>query len=112
MLKYEYSALLSPQTSVSGPLVLFSPPATEIANWRGVPQKKRLGESDTTGETAGFQRELNEKRLSELLVFYAQPRNVVQNPLLCATRKTPCGRVYFESTGTEGQTSLGKLCIE
>lgn len=77
---YEYSAYRLQQTGGSKPLILFAAPATEISTWVGIPQRGRLD----GGETVGFQRQQNEGRVRELAGFFTEPRNVVQNPLLCA----------------------------
>jgi hypothetical protein len=78
--KHRYPAFSMKQTIDSKPLVLFSAPATDIAAWVGVPQRGRLD----GGETVGFQRQENPARVKELANFFTEPRNVVQNPLLCA----------------------------
>jgi hypothetical protein len=77
---HKYPAYLMLQTAGSKPLVLFVAPATEIADWVGIPQRGRLD----GGETVGFQRQENPARVKELAEFFSDPRNVVQNPLLCA----------------------------
>jgi len=107
---YEYRAVEVRQTP-SGPwMVLFSAPANEIDAWAGVPQKRQLGERETTG----FQREVNAKRLESLKEFYSNPDNVVQNPLLCASRQGAQGSATFISD-SEAQTEssrTGTLKIE
>lgn len=77
---HKYSAYRLTQAPGSKPLILFAAPATEISTWVGIPQRGRLD----GGETVGFQRQENEGRVRELASFFAEPRNVVQNPLLCA----------------------------
>jgi hypothetical protein len=77
-----YPAVRVRQTPDAGELVLFAAPALEIDDWSGVPQRERLG----ADETVGFQREENSKRLNELISFFGDPHNVIQNPLLCASR--------------------------
>jgi len=88
-----YRAVRIRQTSSGGWLVLFAAPATEIGEWAGIPQKKKIG---GTQETTGFQREEDKKRIKELVEFYSNDNNVIQNPLLCATRYTDHGTVSFE----------------
>jgi hypothetical protein len=78
--EYRYPAFLLQQTDDSKPLALFAARATEIDAWVGVPQRRRLAEE----ETVGWQREENPERLKELVAFFSDGRNVVQNPLLCA----------------------------
>jgi len=77
---YRYRAYRMKQTPDSEPLLLFSAHALEIEAWAGIPQRGRLG----GGETVGFQRQENDSRVRELAGFFNEPRNVVQNPLLCA----------------------------
>ncbi|HUY47110.1 MAG TPA: hypothetical protein VMV92_15480 [Streptosporangiaceae bacterium] len=77
---YRYAAYRMNQTSSSEPLILFSASALDISAWVGIPQRGRLD----GGETVGFQRQENETRVRELAGFFKEPRNVVQNPLLCA----------------------------
>jgi hypothetical protein len=50
-------------------------------------------------ETTGFQREEDKKRIKELVNFYSNDSNVIQNPLLCATRQTNQGVVQFDRDG-------------
>jgi hypothetical protein len=91
-----YKAIRIRQTDAGGYLVLFAAPATEIDTWAGIPQKKEIGGSQ---ETTGFQREEDKKRIKELVKFYSNKNNVIQNPLLCATRHTnqaPQSFVEFE----------------
>lgn len=88
-----YRAVRIRQTDAGGWLILFAAPATEIDQWAGIPQKKEIGSQETTG----FQREENEKRIKELVDFYSNDNNVIQNPLLCATRQTNQGVVQFQS---------------
>ncbi|OBC03473.1 hypothetical protein A5784_14800 [Mycobacterium sp. 852013-50091_SCH5140682] len=102
-----YPAVRLRQTASSGDLVLFSAPATDIDHWSGVPQRERLG---TNTEAIGFQREESPKRLQELASFFGNPKNVIQNPLLCASRDS--ARVVFEPSDAEAETSAGVLTIE
>ena len=92
-----YRAVRIRQTDAGGWLILFAAPATEIDDWAGIPQKKAIGGG--TQETTGFQREENEKRIKELVEFYSNDSNIIQNPLLCATRQTRPGAVEFEPDG-------------
>jgi hypothetical protein len=88
-----YRAVRIRQTDAGGWLILFAAPATEIDTWAGIPQKKEIG---GTQETTGFQREEDKKRIKELVNFYSNDSNVIQNPLLCATRQTNQGVVQFD----------------
>jgi len=84
---------------------MFSAPAIEVERWAGIPQKKRLGESETTG----FQRELDDSRLVSLSKFYSDPKNVIQNPLLLALRKSVYGSVRFEPNSED--SDLGEVVV-
>jgi hypothetical protein len=88
-----YRAVRIRQTESGKWLVLFAAPATEIDEWAGIPQKKKIGGEQ---ETTGFQREENGKRIEELIKFYSDKNNIIQNPLLCATRQTEEHVVVFE----------------
>jgi hypothetical protein len=102
-----YAAVRIRQTAASEHLVLFAARATEVEDWGGVPQRERLG----GGETAGFQREENEDRLDELKRFFGDPKNVIQNPLLCALRDN--SKVSFHaSDASGGPVEAGELKIE
>ncbi|QWV98233.1 hypothetical protein KP005_02775 [Geomonas nitrogeniifigens] len=92
-MEFKYKAIQIKQTTSDKWLSLFASPATEISEWAGVPQKKRFG-ADV--ETAGFQREENPKRISELKEFYQNKENIIQNPLLCALRSIPLSSARFE----------------
>lgn len=87
-----YRAVRIRQTDTEGWLVLFAAPSTEIYQWAGIPQKKAIG----TQETTGFQREEDRKRIKDLVDFYSNDNNIIQNPLLCATRQTEAGIVEFQ----------------
>jgi hypothetical protein len=103
MFTFRYPALKLQQTEESKPLVLFAASATEIEQWAGVPQRRRLSGE----ETVGWQREENPERLRELTRFFSDGRNVVQNPLLGAVQD---GRsVRFEPAGNDG---FGYLVIQ
>ena len=110
-MKFVYPALATKQTSSEKLLVFFSPVATDINNWAGVPQKKRFDEGE---ETAGFQREENSARIRSLCDFYRNQENLIQNPLLCATRGNQYSKVYFEPSDSSSSESTrqGSLVIE
>lgn len=99
-----YSALRLEQTEDSTPLLFFAAPATEIESWSGIVQRQRVGGD----ETIGFQREENRKRIGELTAFYREHRNVIQNPLLCASRDL--GKCTFTPSGED--PAVGALTIE
>ncbi|WP_157895601.1 hypothetical protein [Mycolicibacterium vaccae] len=107
MMKRTYPAIRLRQTADSGDLVLFSAPATDIDQWSGVPQRERLGANT---EAIGFQREESPKRLDELAAFFGNPKNVIQNPLLCASRNS--SRVVFETSDNEADSAVGTVTIE
>ena len=112
MKKYEYRAVRVRQTPLGPWMVLFSAPATQINIWAGVPQKRQFGERETTG----FQREVNDNRLKSLKSFYADPANVVQNPLLCASKTAAQGTTTFlpdaNATDTYAQTGTLTIAVE
>lgn len=84
-MEYEYKAIKVQQTESSAPIVLFAAPASEIFEWVGIPQRRRLGDSaDSSAESAGFQREENPSRIDEIARFMGNMQNVIQNPLLGA----------------------------
>ena len=100
-----YRAVRIRQTDAGGWLILFAAPATEIDDWAGIPQKKEIG---GTQETTGFQREEDKKRIKELVDFYSNDSNVIQNPLLCATRQTNQGVIQFEPDADIEQSSFAQ----
>lgn len=112
MPSYSYPALLVQQTPDAKPMLLFAAPAAEIDKWAGVPQKKKFGEEEQD-ETIGFQREENQKRIESLKQFFGDDHNVIQNPLLCATRVLDEEVIRFvpSQTGAGGQAS-GTLEID
>lgn len=95
-LLFEYPALLVRQRPDAPPLVLFSASAVEIDQWVGIPQKAKMLE----GETLGFQRDSNTTRVEQIAQFYAEPRNVIHNPLLCAIRDDLGAEVSFKAAGS------------
>lgn len=110
-MEYRYKALRIKQTKSEKMLILFSAPATEINIWAGVPQKKRFG---TGEETVGFQREENTKRVESLGEFCGNDENIIQNPLLCSTRKISIASTRFEPNPGEidGYTQEGNLIVD
>ncbi|MFJ2764651.1 ParB N-terminal domain-containing protein [Streptomyces prasinus] len=101
--EFEYPVYVSQETASSKPLLLFSAKATDIDRWVGVPQRRRLSDS----ETVGWQREENQGRLRELAKFFSEERNVVQNPLLGALQDPAA--VSF--TPNSEQPKFGTLTI-
>jgi hypothetical protein len=114
MTTYSYSAILVQQTDSSKPMLLLSAPAAEIQKWAGIPQKKKFaGTEDKKSEEAiGFQREENGKRINEIGQFFGDDQNVIQNPLLCATRVDDKSILEFIISQDNGDgTQIGKLTI-
>ena len=105
-MEYKYPAVLSEQVSGGKRIVAFSAPAAEIERWSGIPQKKRFDDGE---ESAGFQREDKKNRIEELAVFLSDPRNTLQNPLLCSERAAKDATVEF--TPMPNDASLGQLVI-
>lgn len=111
-MKFTYKAIRLQQTSADKPVALFAAPADEIERWSGIPQKKRFG---TGEETAGFQREQNSSRVRSLRDFYRDEQNIIQNPLLCATRSIADSRASFKSAASEAgeaTAEVGEIEIE
>lgn len=103
-MEFIYPALKVKQTGSDKILAMFSAPCMEIQMWAGVPQKKSFGGAETTG----FQRELSEKRLKSLLAFFSNEDNIIQNPLICASRDTSLGEVSADF----GDGDIGKITIK
>ncbi|HLO49049.1 MAG TPA: hypothetical protein VK211_11595, partial [Kamptonema sp.] len=97
---FKYKAVRVKQTNTGDWLVLFAASASEIEMWVGIPQKKKIGDQETTG----FQREENKKRINEIMNFYENEKNIIQNPLLCALRQPQKATVIFE-VGVDEQNS-------
>lgn len=106
MQKHTYHAVCYKNKQSGKSLVLFGAPAVEIDEWVGVPQKLQLGEE----ETAGFQRTVSPTRRSALEHFFSNPKNIMQNPLLCAIRKQEGIEVTFKASPENEE--LGTLTIE
>jgi hypothetical protein len=108
-----YPAIRTTQVQDGNPVILFSAPATDINEWVGVPQKK--GQEDDK-ETVGFQRDENQKRIESLVAFMKDHRNIIQNPLLCATQSDSCGKVRFEpfdhSIGVKTEVGVVKIDVD
>lgn len=105
-MEFRYAAVASEQVEGGKKLVAFSAPAAEIDQWGGIPQKKRFNDGE---ETAGFQREHNDKRIREIALFLADPHNTLQNPLLCSERTAKDAKVEFIPMA--GHQGLGELVI-
>lgn len=104
MATFDYPCVLVHHTGAK-PLVLFAAPATEVQQWVGVPQRLIIqGE-----ESAGFQRHVTQARQDALRDFFGEPKNVMQNPLLCAIRQPEGTQVEFVPSGPGQKT--GKLVI-
>lgn len=91
-MEFRYKAIRINQTGSGKMLTMFAAPSPDIKKWAGVPQKKRFGSGE---ETAGFQREENPARIKSLCEFYQNNENIIQNPLLCATRDIQKSSVEF-----------------
>ncbi|WP_146075694.1 hypothetical protein [Streptomyces sp. Ru62] len=99
----EYDAFVVHQTLESKPLILFAASALEIEQWAGVPERRKLANEETTG----FQRQQDPRRITELLKFFGDRNNVVQNPLLGALQDNQ--RVQFLQTSPD--SPFGRLRI-
>jgi hypothetical protein len=102
-MEFLYDAYQSVQTAEGKPLVLFAAPAVDIEQWAGIPQRGRLDGQ----ETVGFQREQKQARVNQLADFFADQRNIVQNPLLAALQNSD----QVEFIAVEDGSPFGKLKI-
>lgn len=64
---------------------MFFASAIDISLWSGIPQKMIIDGGDSA-ETIGFQRIENAARIEQIKSFYAEPKNISYNPILCAVR--------------------------
>lgn len=88
MPSFEYPVIVNQQTRDSKPVLLLAAPATEIEQWAGIPQRRRLRD-DIGGEaveTVGFQREEKRGRVDAIATFIEHPENVLPNTLLVAAQ--------------------------
>lgn len=104
--EYRYGAVKLNNGDMQPDLLLFAASAIDIETWAGVPQKKKIEEN----ETVGFQRALDDRRLNSLSDFFNDQDNVIQNPLLCATRE-PKSHIHFEKAIDNGRIATGELVI-
>ena len=74
IIEKKYPALRIKQTNESEWLVLFSANSCEINMWAGIPQKKVIDGSETTG----FQRDVKKERLNSLISFYRNKKNIIR----------------------------------
>lgn len=114
MKTYSYPAVRIDQSSDSRPLVLLAAKATEIDEWVGIPQKLRvIVDEEVNTELLGFQRDDDPDRLAQIAQFYANDSNVLQNPLLCAIRKSIGEEVTFaeDTDASQGTVRTGRLEI-
>lgn len=79
---YKFPAIRFRQTEVSNWIAYFSANVIDLDKMSGIPQKRNFDNA----ESIGFQRTVKEERLANLVNFYTDEKNVVQNPLVCATR--------------------------
>ncbi len=105
-MEFRYPAVVSEQVDGGKRLVAFSAPAAEIDRWGGIPQKRRFKDGE---ETTGFQREDKQKRIDEISDFLTDPKNTLQNPLLCSERTAKDAKVEFVAMGEIA--GLGELVI-
>lgn len=106
-MEFTYPAVKFKSKQDGKSLVLFGAPASDIDSWVGVPQKLKLGED----ESSGFQRTVSPGRLKALKSFFSDTQNVMQNPLLCAIRKTEGLEVSFTSENSYGLQEIGTIKI-
>jgi hypothetical protein len=94
IMKYKYPAVRVNQTGGSPSVILFAAPSIDMKEWAGIPQKRKIDNGDS-GESVGFQREESSKRINEIKKFFGDPKNVIQNPILCASRKSAGNGIAF-----------------
>lgn len=82
MTPLKFPAIRFKQTEESSWISYFSVNVMDLDLISGIPQKRTFDNV----ESIGFQRTVKEERLTNLINFYSDQRNVVQNPLVCATR--------------------------
>lgn len=92
---YSYPAIQILQSGSAKPLVLLAANAAEIDQWVGIPQKLRVVVDDVNTELLGFQRDEDPDRIAQIAQFYESADNVLQNPLLCAIRRSAGLEVSF-----------------
>ena len=109
-MEYRYKCIRAKQTSSGEWLAQFAAPAADIDAWAGVPQKTQFGD-DSAGETVGFQRDESPKRVRSLGEFCETPKNIIQNPLLCALR-TEIDFVASSGQESDKAVQLGRLVID
>jgi hypothetical protein len=109
---FYYEAVQVLQSDTAPPVIFFAAACTEMILWAGIPQKKKFGET-TNEETVGFQRQESKGRVNDLMQFYSDPSNVIQNPILCASRTMGELGVSFEplSDQSMGGVSHGRVKI-
>ncbi|ENP8323284.1 hypothetical protein ACTQ8I_003085 [Vibrio vulnificus] len=111
--KYKYKAIAFKQSIDSDWVISFNALAEEIDSWAGIPQKKNFD----SVESSGFQRVVKEDRIKSLINFYSNSKNIIQNPLLCASRNSVFSKeeqtlgVFFEEEFTDEFTRFGTVSI-
>ncbi|MBN9164484.1 MAG: hypothetical protein J0I07_26210 [Myxococcales bacterium] len=103
---FRYPCVRVRQEPASKDLLLFSASAVDIDEWVGIPQRLSLEGS----ETAGFQRTVSPKREEALRRFFSEERNVTQNPLLCAIRRSPGLQIGYEPSSED--PDIGHVTIQ
>lgn len=106
-MEFTYPAVRFKSKQDGKSLVLFGAPASDIDSWVGVPQKLKLGDD----ESSGFQRTVSPNRLKALKSFFSDTQNIMQNPLLCAIRKTEGLEVCFTIEKSHGLNEIGTVTI-
>ncbi len=110
MKKFSYAATSCVQVKDGKQLILFSAPAHEILLWGGIPQKKNIGAG--VESAAGFQRDESKSRLKSIATFLKDPRNTIQNPLLCTIRDSADCLYSFNPIDKKKAPGLGYFTIE
>ncbi len=103
-MKYTYPAVRVNQAEGSPSVVLFAAPSIDMRDWAGIPQKRKINDGES-GESVGFQREESPRRIAEIKKFFGDPKNVIQNPILCASRKSVGSGIKFVPYGEQAESS-------
>lgn len=107
MPKFEYRAIKVKQTKDGPETVLFAASAVDIHQWAGIPRKRTVDGTDS----AGFQRTYDSKRNDDLVSFFKDTNNTLQNPLMCATNGFQEGYVKFLPDVNEGGNEINQTGV-
>lgn len=101
-----FDAIRFKQTEEADWVAYFSSNIMDINNFSGIPQKRNFEDS----ESIGFQRTVKKERLESLVNFYSNKKNIIQNPLICATRNA-CNDTLIEFIPLDGYLENTELQV-